>query len=66
MTAAIQCRQCGDPVPPDREGWATPMCYGCLPPIGTKRAMAEALDSLAPSAYIVDYSALFGTPERKP
>ena len=40
VTAPVLCRQCGDPVPPDREGWATPMCHKCLPPIGTKRARA--------------------------
>ena len=33
-----QCRQCGEPVPHDREEWATPMCHVCLPPIGAKRA----------------------------
>jgi hypothetical protein len=41
------------------------MCHACLPPIGTKRTMAEAINAIAPSAYIVDYSALFGTTERK-
>ncbi len=40
MNKPVQCRQCGEPVPHDREEWATPMCYGCLPPIGTRRAMA--------------------------
>ena len=65
MIAAIQCRQCGSPVPHDREEWATPMCHKCLPPIGAKRTMADALNDLAPSAYIVGYSALFGTTERK-
>ena len=63
MSAAIQCRQCGEPVPHDREGWATPMCYGCLSPI--KGDMRGAVEVMAPSAYIVGYSTLLGTTERK-
>lgn len=78
MTAPVLCRQCGDPVPPDRAEWATPMCHKCLRPIGgvgeplakrgsygTNRTMTDAVNSLAPTALAVDYHALFGTQEKK-
>ena len=30
MTTA--CKQCGQPVEPMREAWATPVCFACVPP----------------------------------
>lgn len=29
---SIPCRQCGASVEPEREHYATPMCFACLPP----------------------------------
>jgi hypothetical protein len=28
----MDCKQCGHPVEKDRETWATPVCFACLPP----------------------------------
>lgn len=41
------------------------MCHKCLRPIGAKPSMTEAVEQFGRSAYIVNYHALFGTPEKK-